>query len=446
MADRGTAAMLLSMAFLLSSLGSTIAHPVKYSLEITHHRNLSGLCDTVNQTAGYLKIEGTRDLHYFFWHFESRDNPLTDPVILWMTGGPGCSSSLAQFHENGPCKVNKDHKTTRVNPYSWNSNASMIFIDQPAGVGFSYGDAGETDQSEQRVAEDMYFFLREFFNTHPHLSGLPLYIFGESYGGHYAPATAYHLSTMGDMNLAGVSVGNGLTQPGVQYGYYADMAFNFSIAKQGHPTVSTASYRKMKKDLPLCLNLIQNCQNDSNACKKAEEMCNKGQIMPYSNTGLNPYDFREQCRHPPLCYDFSDVKDFLSQHHVRKALGVRKNWQTCNFTVNKMFTIDKMRGFQWTIPPLLANGTRVLIYAGDVDFICNWLGNEAWTLQLDWPGKAGFNAASASAWSVDGKTAGYLRSFKGLSFLRILDAGHMVPLDKPKGALLMANNFLRDEL
>eukprot|EP00954_Amorphochlora_amoebiformis_P018459 1326262-Amorphochlora_amoeboformis.AAC.4 len=150
----------------------------------------------------------------------------------------------------------------------------------------------------------------------------------------------------------------------------------------------------MKKDLPLCLNLIQNCQNDSNACKKAEEMCNKGQIMPYSNTGyltqtrrvggfkpnrlthgnflgLNPYDFREQCRHPPLCYDFSDVKDFLSQHHVRKALGVRKNWQTCNFTVNKMFTIDKMRGFQWTIPPLLANGTRVLIYAGDVDFICN---------------------------------------------------------------------------
>eukprot|EP00954_Amorphochlora_amoebiformis_P018458 1326262-Amorphochlora_amoeboformis.AAC.3 len=165
-----------------------------------------------------MNISGTRDLHYFFWHFESRDNPLTDPVILWMTGGPGCSSSLAQFHENGPCKVNKDHKTTRVNPYSWNSNASMIFIDQPAGVGFSYGDAGETDQSEQRVAEDMYFFLREFFNTHPHLSGLPLYIFGESYGGHYAPATAYHLSTMGDMNLAGVSVGNGLTQPGVQYG------------------------------------------------------------------------------------------------------------------------------------------------------------------------------------------------------------------------------------
>ena len=77
----------------------------------------------------------------FYWMFESRHEPSTDPVLLWMTGGPGCSSEVALFGENGPCSVNANGTGTIRNPYSWNSRANVIYIDQPAGTGFSYACA-----------------------------------------------------------------------------------------------------------------------------------------------------------------------------------------------------------------------------------------------------------------------------------------------------------------
>ena len=97
----------------------------------------------------------------FYWFFESRSAPATDPVLLWMTGGPGCSSEVALFGENGPCSVNKNGTDTIRNPFSWNSNASVLYIDQPAGTGFSYGLG--LDHDEKGVAADMYDFLQQFF-------------------------------------------------------------------------------------------------------------------------------------------------------------------------------------------------------------------------------------------------------------------------------------------
>ncbi|CAM9980796.1 unnamed protein product, partial [Hapterophycus canaliculatus] len=102
----------------------------------------SALCgvDGVKQVSGYFKIqdEGATDKEYFFWMAESQENPSEDPVVLWLTGGPGCSSTLALLAENGPCTVNEDGETTTPNPSSWNSRANVIWVDQPAGVGFSY--------------------------------------------------------------------------------------------------------------------------------------------------------------------------------------------------------------------------------------------------------------------------------------------------------------------
>jgi cathepsin A (carboxypeptidase C) len=94
------------------------------------------------------------------------------------------------------------------------------------------------------------------------------------------------------------------------------------------------------------------------------------------------------------------------------------------------------------IASLLNNGTRVLIYAGDVDFICCWLGNQAWTLGLDWNGASGFQSAPFSNWTVTGAAAGQVRSYENFAFLRVFNAGHMVPSDQPAAALAMVKNFL----
>eukprot|EP01046_Picozoa_sp_COSAG06_P060646 COSAG06_NODE_12980_length_1306_cov_1.173985_2_plen_128_part_00 len=89
---------------------------------------------------------------------------------------------VALFGENGPCSVSEDGTNTITNPYSWNSNASILYIDQPAGTGFSYGLG--MDHSEAGVARDMYDFLQQFFKGHPQYAKLPFFAFGESYAGH----------------------------------------------------------------------------------------------------------------------------------------------------------------------------------------------------------------------------------------------------------------------
>ena len=87
-----------------------------------------------------------------------------------------------------------------------------------------------------------------------------------------------------------------------------------------------------------------------------------------------------------------------------------------------------MKPFVRNIPDILEMGIDVLIYAGDADFICNWMGNKAWTLDLDWSGKEEYNAAQDMEWTSKktGKPAGEYRAFGGFAFLRVFEAGHMV--------------------
>jgi cathepsin A (carboxypeptidase C) len=101
-----------------------------------------------------------------------------------------------------------------------------------------------------------------------------------------------------------------------------------------------------------------------------------------------------------------------------------------------------MKNYQQDIPPLLENNIRVLIYAGEDDFICNWMGNKAWTLALDWSGKNNFNSTRDVPWTVNNKEAGLVRSYGGFTFLKVHNAGHMVPMNQPLYSLVMLNTFI----
>lgn len=433
---------------------SSVAHATRYwdtpSGEVKGFlasNDVTGLCGSTKSESGYFKIEGSKDKNYFYWYFESQSKPSKDPVLLWMTGGPGCSSQLALLFENGPCTVNEDGTDTIPNPYGWNDKANIIFVDQPAGVGFSYGAAGDEDHNEADVSEDMFHFLHEFYNAHSELKGRALYIFGESYGGHYAPATAHRVGQT--LNLQGLAVGNGLTDPLIQYQYYPEMGYDWAKQVLGKPVLSEAQYNIMKGLWPSCQKKIAACQQDTSACPAAQAYCNEVMIAPYEMHGLNPYDITKQCPPDlPLCYNTTNVDVFLNTKSIQKKLGVTPGttWQSCNYTVNSEFTSDWMKNYQQDVPDLLANGTRVLIYAGDYDYICNWIGNKQWTLALQWPGSNDFNNAKDATWNVNGTEAGLLRSAKGFSFLQVHAAGHMVPHDQPKVALHMVNQFINNNL
>lgn len=410
----------------------------------TLYKNEPTLCDSVKQYSGYFSISGS-DKKYFYWLFESRNDPSSDPTVMWLTGGPGCSSMLALFAENGPCSVNSDGATTSNNTFSWNTRANLLYVDQPPGTGFSQGTY---DHNEAGVADDMYAFLQALFSALPQYNK-SFFVFGESYAGHYVPAISHRIyvgnrdSEGTHINLDGIGIGNGLTDPEIQYKYYADMAYNSTTAPS---IISKPVYEAMKIAAPACTAAIHACQNSTLACSIAFLVCNLAEVMPVQTTGINPYDMRIKCEYGNLCYNFTQVEAYLNNADVQKAIGVNRKWESCNMVVNKLFQGDWMKNYQDQIPDLLDAGVRVLIYAGDVDFICNWLGNKAWTLDLDWKGHKAFNAAQDVEWNIQGTAAGKIRSAQNFTFLQVYQAGHMVPMDQPEAALQMLDQFLENTL
>jgi len=385
---------------------------------------------------------------------------------MWLSGGPGCSSQLALFAENGPCAVNEDGTDTSLNPHSWHSKANAMWVDQPAGTGFSTGTA--TVVNEFGVGRNMQTFLQGFFGQLPEYQKHDFYIFGESYAGHYVPVIAHKIwksnqdSSNIHINLKGVGIGNGLTNPEVQYGAYAEMCHTGGAAEGGHaPGVcNAATYGAMKAATPVCQAAIAACNlvpdgitnhtldGTPKPCLDAVESCNLALVTPYQASGRNVYDMRIPCEHGKLCYDFDNIKKFLNTRSVKKELGTSGSWQSCNYGVAYAFQFagDYMKEFQNLIPDLLQDGIEVLIYAGDCDYICNWLGNKAWTQKLKWSGATEFNNAEDLEWQLDGNTVAKHRNAAHFHFMQIYEAGHMVPMDQPEVSLEMVNRFISGSL
>jgi carboxypeptidase C (cathepsin A) len=142
---------------------------------------------------GYMDVD-TPDGSMFYWYFPSRGNPETDPWALWLTGGPGCSSEIALFRENGPFHIDEKTLKLSTNEFSWNSRANLIFIDSPLGAGLSIPDSlKDFPRTETQIARNIYTFLTKFQDHFPLFVGKNFYLTGESYAGHYLPNLASYL-------------------------------------------------------------------------------------------------------------------------------------------------------------------------------------------------------------------------------------------------------------
>lgn len=125
-------------------------------------KQTDGWCDPdVRSWTGYLDV--TDDKSLFFYFFESRNKPKEDPVLMWINGGPGCSSSMGLFMELGPCAVAdgepKSVNDTKVNPWSWNKEANVFFLDEPVGVGFSTFRHGQMVDTAEKAGQDVAAFV-----------------------------------------------------------------------------------------------------------------------------------------------------------------------------------------------------------------------------------------------------------------------------------------------
>jgi cathepsin A (carboxypeptidase C) len=231
-----------------------------------------------------------------------------------------------------------------------------------------------------------------------------------------------------------MAIGNGLVDPYLQYPMYDDFS-------KENKLISEAEYLVLKGGFAGCQLLIK-----TGAWPIALEYC---QLLTESILGnpLNPrfnvYDIREKCSKPPLCYDFSPADKMLMDPEIQTILGVSgRKWEECNMAVHTALLGDWMLDLSPKVTDILDGGLDVLVYSGDKDFICNWRGGEAWTNAVDWAGKTSYSNQSFKDWSVSGKAAGELKEYKNLKFLRVFDAGHMVPMNQPEAALQMLTEFV----
>ncbi|OWY96744.1 Serine protease [Phytophthora megakarya] len=417
-------------------------------------------CGYTKQDSGYIKLPNKVDDHYFFWYFEARRSPESAPLVLWLTGGPGGSSMLALLTENGPCHVRPD-LSTESNPYSWTNEANVIWLDQPTNVGFSYGpDPKDADDKEENVAENIYWFLQGFLERHPELQGRAFFISGESYGGHYVPAAAHFIAQHNRqrsseaifINLQGISIGNGCTNPVIQNPHFIDMAtnrYNISFVEAGE-------LPQLKKQAKICGGMMEECQLQPSKCWDAAGYCQDNLESVFMKAKRNPYDIRQSCATSDtdiiqcIAKDSELITPYLNSLNLRKFLHVDESvggWQMCNFAVNSAFakSFDVMLSTSEFVGELLDDGVRVLIYAGDADLECNWSGNLAWLQALEWKGSADFNNTEAHDLIVDEESAGSVTSYGELAFIRVFNAGHMVPQDQPVVALEMINKFYQNQ-
>ena len=387
--------------------------------------------------AGYLEVDPKCGASIYAWFFESQGNPKTDPTVIWLNGGPGASSFIGMFSENGPYKINAD-LTLRDNPYSWNKNANYLMIDQPAGVGFAeLKDKTCAVKNEKQATDQLLVGLKEFYKKLPQYRESELFIFGESFAGVYIPrlANAILESNKTDaekINLKGIGVGDGWVNPYVQEATYGDYAYAHGLIgfkeKQEVDRLYAACAAEIKASGPV-------------ASRKADRVCNKIEVyITKVSGGANVYDVRSFHN-----YDFSLIGSYLNQVDVRNALYVSATapkWEDSSKLIGYMLEKGEQSSEAYQYPPLFEQ-IPVLIYNGIYDMDCNFMGTDAWLSLLTWKGSSEFLAQSRKPWVVEGKLLGHARKSGNLTQVLVVGAGHLVPMDQPKAALELFTTFTK---
>ncbi|XP_043693844.1 serine carboxypeptidase-like 40 [Telopea speciosissima] len=348
--------------------------------------------------------------------------------------------------ELGPFRVYSDGKTLYKNPYAWNRVANVLFLESPAGVGFSYSNTTSdyANSGDRSTAIDNYVFLLNWLERFPEYKTREFYISGESYAGHYVPQLA-HLIIQGNkianktiINLKGIIIGNAVIHDETDligmYEYYWT-----------HSLTSDEAYYLMKRY----------CDFSPNATSQSSQCLKGSNEVEVDILGLDIYNI-----YAPLCYttnltdlpkeasikNFDPCSDnyvhaYLNHPDVQEALhaNVTKlshDWEPCSNL------ITNWTDSATTVLPLLkeamANAVRVWVFSGDMDGRVPVTSTRLSLNKLRLPVNT-----SWYPWFVNDEVGGYTFVYKGdLTFATVRGAGHQVPSYQPVKGLALIQHFL----
>ncbi|KAL0597449.1 Retinoid-inducible serine carboxypeptidase [Plecturocebus cupreus] len=403
---------------------------------------------------------------YMFWWLYYAINPCKNfselPLVMWLQGGPGGSSTgFGNFEEIGPLDSDlKPRKTT------WLQAASLLFVDNPVGTGFSYvNGSGAYAKDLAMVTSDMMVLLKTFFDCHKEFQTVPFYIFSESYGGKMAAGIGlelYKAIQQGTIkcNFAGVALGDSWISP-------VDSVLSWGPYLYSMSLLEDKGLAEVSKVAEQVLNAI-----NKELYREATVLWGKAEMIIEQNTdGVNFYNILTKST-PTSAMESSleftqshlvrlcqrhvrhlqpDALSRLMNGPIRKKLKIIPEDQTWGGQATDVFMNmegDFMKPVISIVDELLEAGINVTVYNGQLDLIVDTMGQEAWVRKLRWPELPKFNQLKWKALYSDPQsleTSAFVKSYKNLAFYWILKAGHMVPSDQGDMALKMMRLVTQQE-
>jgi vitellogenic carboxypeptidase-like protein len=385
---------------------------------------------------GYLLIRPEIDAHLFYWFTPSEQKRPTDPLILWLNGGPGCSSLVGMFFENGPFTI-QDPTSLTLNPTSWTKFAHMLYIDQPLSVGLSYPweDNGQIPSDSPTAAKDLFAAMKEFFNLFPDYRGKDFYFAGESYAGKYIPNAYYHFyQNIRDFqaNIKGILLGNAMIKPSIQYTSYSIHGYTSGIVSYRQRVEMNMLYEKC---------LIDQKAVDVDNMKSTT--CSPLFLQLIRNAGrLSPFDVRE---HYASALQTNMIVDYLVQPAVKAAFQIsdKSNYHKCYSIVHAKFAKEFYTDVPFEVLSTMIGTTKVLLYNGQFDLRVSSYGTSEMLRRFNWPGRQTFNSIKSTPFvSSTGIISGLFKSYSNLTYMTIYGGSHMTPVTRPQTSFDMAQRWI----
>lgn len=413
--------------------------------------------------SGYITSNESAGRHLFYWFAESASAPETAPFVVWFTGGPGCSGLDAFFNENGPFRVDGDTGKIVRNSFSWNNHANMLWIEQPAGVGFSYSESGNY-ASDTQSASDNYNLIRSFFKQFPQYASHDFWLAGESYGGMYVPTLADTILKGPDTQLSqqfkGFMLGNPVllcetsscsSEVGypiqfnkyfysgtISYATFSSWNSNdcnsvFKLGYKGSKLICREIYSKGMSEVGKIAQQIDNILHaDLDTDNLFQDLCIGNGTLDRAFSDIS------------LCHPLGmESAEYLNRNDVQTAIHAKvgTQWTTCTDAVD----YNSDLATPGLIPVLkdifvLKPSLRILYYSGDVDIATvNTQTTQACLSEL---GDVVSIEKQWKPWTINGWHAGYIEQFDRYSFATIKGAGHEAPQYQPRASYELFQRFL----
>jgi len=408
--------------------------------------------------SGYL--DASEDDHLFYWLVKSEAKK-SNQLVIWFNGGPGCSSLGGLFTEHGPYKFDESGKLVS-NPQSWNKIAHILYIESPVETGFSYTTNFSRPIDDSTTAVDNLLAIKNFYQKFPYFKNYELYIAGESYAGVYIPTLVQKIifdeNSDIRLRLKGILIGNGLLSKKlnleslIKYAYYHGLispTMHEQIMRLCH-NGKDYDYGDRSSSANECFTMIETMRGGIlsgilNSYNYAQD-CFPIEFPDFYGTSTSSFVETEyQCSNVSLLTSYLNRKDVQKSLHARLE-GNSTTWKLCSDILHIQYVqfFDDMSQAVKDIV-LEMPFMRIVFFAGDLDLVCNFLGNEMFVDNL------GYDVTtSRRKWTVKSKNgeeqlAGYYKEYDNILFATFKAAGHMVPTDKPVQAFYMLKRVLADE-